>query len=134
MSSAVAAGNLETVRRFYDSLQAGDMETATSLVHEDVVVDESNDLPYGGVYHGKAGLMELGGKLYARLAAVPAAENEYISDDDKVVVLLKAKFTSHTTGKSLTSGVVEVATLRDGLIASLDVYYKAPGSVALLEQ
>jgi uncharacterized protein len=42
----------------------------------------------------------------------------------------RMKFTSRGSGRSAEVGLVEIYTVRDGLIAELDVYYKDPSAVA----
>jgi hypothetical protein len=41
-------------------------------------------------------------------------------------------FTSRASGKSVEMRLVEVYTVRNGLIVELDVYYKDPSAVAAL--
>jgi ketosteroid isomerase-like protein len=57
-----------------------------------------------------------------------------LSEGDTVAVRFRLAFTSGATGKSVEMGMVEVYTVRDGLIVELHVYYKDPSAVtALLE-
>lgn len=39
---------------------------------------------------------------------------------------------TRASGKSVEMGVAEIYTVRDGMIAELDVYYKDPAAVAAL--
>jgi ketosteroid isomerase-like protein len=41
-------------------------------------------------------------------------------------------FTARASGKGVEMALVEVYTVRDGLIVELDVYYKDPSAVAAL--
>ena len=57
---------------------------------------------------------------------------QYLVDGDKVVLYYRLTFTARASGKSVEMGVAEVFTVRDGLIAELDVYYKNPSAVVAL--
>lgn len=62
----------------------------------------------------------------------PGEAIQYLLADDTVAMRYRLKFTARSTGKSIEMGLVEIYTVRDGLIAELDVYYKDPSAVAEL--
>ena len=57
---------------------------------------------------------------------------QYLVDDDRVAIYYRLTFTSRASGESVEMGMAEVFTVRDALIAELDVYYKNPSAVAAL--
>ena len=52
--------------------------------------------------------------------------------DDAVAARLRLTFASRVSGRSVQMGLVEIYTVRDGLIVELDVYYKDPAAVTAL--
>jgi ketosteroid isomerase-like protein len=132
MSTATSGTAAAIVRQFYELLGAGKFEEASQFLHEDLVVHESPALPYGGDYHGKAGFAELGARLTEGFDAAPTGAVDYIDAGDKVIVRIPSRFTWRATGQSVEMNVVEVATLQNGQIVDLDVYYKDPGALSAL--
>jgi ketosteroid isomerase-like protein len=133
-ASTTPTSNADTVKTFYGYLHSGDLDGAATLMTDDFSVDESVELQFGGVYHGRAGLGELLAKIHAQLEGAPVGEAEYLElGADRVTVLMQTRWTSRKTGRSFSERIVEILTLRDGLIAKLDIYYKQPAAVAALE-
>ncbi len=57
---------------------------------------------------------------------------QYLLADDTVALRYRLKFTARASGLSAEMSLVEIYTVRDGLIVYLDVYYKNPSAVAAL--
>jgi uncharacterized protein len=134
MSATAQEGGVATVRRFYDLIGEGRLEDALGLLHEDLIIHEPADLPYGGEYHGPQAFTDIMGKIMATVTPSVAGENQYFetSAGGPVVVTLRGRFTHNTTGAVAETDVVELFTVRDGKILDLDVYYKTPGAIAAL--
>ena len=104
------------------------------LLHDDFVVYEAGGVPYSGEYHGPDGFFELYGKMKKAMELTPGKTVQYLLADDAVAIRGRLTFTSRASGKSVEMSLVEIYTVRDGLIVELDVYYKDPSAVtALLE-
>jgi len=82
----------------------------------------ANDVPYSGEYHRPQGFFELLGKMNADLELTPEAI-QYLLADDTVAIRCRLKFTARASGKSVEMSLVEIYTVRNGLITELDVYY-----------
>ena len=54
--------DVDVVDRFLKAFQAGDIETAFSLLHPEVVIHEGDGLPYAGQVRGPRGPAELAGQ------------------------------------------------------------------------
>ena len=110
-------------------------DDARSLLHDEFVAHAAGDVPYSGDYRGAAGFLELVTTMSEALDVMPTSEMQFIADDDKVVLHYRLKFTGRASGDSAEMSMSEVFTIRDGLIAELDVFYKNPSAVqALLAQ
>jgi ketosteroid isomerase-like protein len=129
--TAAAQDAVSTVRSFNELLLSGRLEEACSLLADDLVVHEPQELPYGGEFHGPSGLLELFTREMAVVDAAPVT-SEYHDAGDQVVFRARARFAAKDSGESVEVDVVEIHTVRDGRIVDLDVYYKDPAAVAAL--
>ncbi len=126
--------NREIVETFVDAFGEGRLDEALRLLHDEFVVHAAGGVPYSGDYLGAEGFTALIEKILPVLDLTPSPEMQYLVDGDKVVIYYRLTFTARTSAKSADMSVDEVFTVRDGLIAELDVYYKNPSAVvALLE-
>ena len=103
-----------------------------SLLHDDFVVYEAGGVPYSGEYRGPDGFFELLGKMNQAMELTPGEAVQYFLGHDTVAIRGRLKFTSRASGKSVEMSLVEIYTVREGLIVELDVYYKDPSAVAAL--
>lgn len=122
---------LDTVRRFYSLMGENKFEEGSQLLAEDVVIHESTDLPIGGDYHGRQGNAELIGRMTSVLD-LEITKIDFLDATDPVVVKIRARFTSKTTGVGVDMDIIELITVRSGQIKEIDVYHKTPSKVAAL--
>jgi hypothetical protein len=66
------------------------------------------------------------------LELTPGPAVQYLLADDTVAIRYRLKFTARASGQGIEMSLVEIYTVRDGLIVELDVYYKDPSAVAAL--
>jgi ketosteroid isomerase-like protein len=131
MEINVAQSDLATVQRFYELLARNNFEEANRLLADDVVFHETTDLPYGGDYHGVAGITDLMGRV-AAVAELSVVRVDYLSEENPVVAHVVARFASKATGVVIETDVIEIVHVRDGRITEMDIYYKNPAVVAAL--
>lgn len=62
----------------------------------------------------------------------PGDSFQYLLADDTVAIRGRLRLTSRASGQSVEMSLVEIYTVRDGLIVDLDVYYKDPSAVTAL--
>jgi ketosteroid isomerase-like protein len=122
---------VETLEALIAAMRGGDLDGAAALIHRDVVVSEPASLPYGGVHRGRNAFVEdvLGGIM--KRASLEIAEATVRDAGDVVVVQMVLKLTAHATGRTATVPIIELYTVRDGLVTNIDVYPK--DTVAYLE-
>jgi ketosteroid isomerase-like protein len=107
-------------------------DAARALLHRDFVVYEAGGLPYSGEYHGPDGFFELLGKMNEAMELTPGDSFQFLLADDTVAIRGRLRLTSRASGESVEMSLVEIYTVRDGLIVELDVYYKDPSAVTAL--
>jgi len=128
MGSAEAA----VVQRFLDGFNEGDLEKALACLHPEVVVKESGEpLPYAGTYIGPDGLSELVEILQRQGLHESFNSYDVLDAGDVVVSRIDIRLT-HTSGRLADSRVVEIYTVKDGVIVDVDVFYKDPAPIAEL--
>jgi ketosteroid isomerase-like protein len=116
---------------FYGHMSEGRLDAAVAMLHEDLYVHESDELPYGGAYHGPDGFLELATRLDA-VCATELLGIEAHGSGDTAAVHMKGRFTSRSSGQSVETEVVELVTFRDGRIVRMNIFYKDPNAIAAL--
>ncbi len=120
------------VEKFVVAFGEGRLDDALSLLHDEFVIHAAGGVPYSGDYLGAKGFTRLITTMMETLELTPSPEMEYLVDGDKVVIYYRLTFTARASGDSVEMRVTEVFTVRDGLIAELDVFYKDPSAVTAL--
>lgn len=118
-----ASRNLQALMGFVENVLAGKTEAALEFLHPDVVAHQAESLPYGGEYRGKDEFRELLTKIGETVEFEITLLGMHDADDTIVAVYL-AKFTSRASGNSIEMLVSEVYGFTDGLISSVNVFYK----------
>jgi ketosteroid isomerase-like protein len=115
---------VEIVEAFEAAFAEGDMDTAMTFIHEDVVVHEAPSLPYGGEHYGHEGFRAL-------IAAVlevweiksPLSLRVLDGGPGRAVGTVQFDVVARATGVPLTIRITEIHTVRDGQIVDIEVYY-----------
>jgi ketosteroid isomerase-like protein len=128
----VTGASLAVVSRFGTALSENRLDEACALLHEDLVVHEAGGLPYSGDYHGPRGFVDLLTAMTEKLELTPGPINRAPLNDDTVVSRFRLRFTARASGRFTEMNLVEIYTVSDGLIITLDVYYKDPSAVTAL--
>jgi hypothetical protein len=125
---------VEIVKRSYDAFERKDMEGVLGDMHEDIVWEQAQGLPHGGVYHGlsevKRNIFDpLDDEWWDEFSAVP---DEFIGDADQVVVIGRYRGRAKGTGKLLDVPFVHIWTLRNGVAVRFRQFLDTAGWVQAL--
>jgi ketosteroid isomerase-like protein len=120
------------VAKFAKAIVEARLDDARSLLHDEFVTHEAGGLPYSGEYHGPQGFFELLGNMTEGLELTLGDSVQFLLADNTAAIRSRVTFTSRASGESVEMSLVEVYTVRDGLIVDLDVYYKDPAAVTAL--
>jgi ketosteroid isomerase-like protein len=121
-----------TVSRFMEAIVEERLDDAGSLLHDEFVAYETGGVPYSGEYRGPQGFFDLLAKMTEGMEFTLGPAPQCLLAGDSVAVRSQVTFTARASGKSVEMRLVEIYTVRDGLITELDVYYKDPSAVAAL--
>jgi hypothetical protein len=100
------------------------LEKLLDMLDPQVRITVAASLPYGGEYVGHPGFLALGeqfGKTWQVLDNGAAGYADI--GDGRVVGFYNPKFKSVATGRTVSFGVVEILTVKEGRIAELTPYY-----------
>jgi uncharacterized protein len=120
----------DVVRGLYAALGAGDVPGVLAKLDPEVIVDEPNLLPYGGVHQGRDVFVQqiLGAMMgYAAMAITSA---EVFEGPTGVIGTLTGTLTAHTTGEDFPLTMVEIHQVEGSTIRKIDVYTKNPDELA----
>jgi ketosteroid isomerase-like protein len=131
-TSATPGYALPIVERFMNAIVEERLDDARGLLHDEFVAYEAGGVPYSGEYHGPQGFFDLLAKMTEGMDFTLGPAPQCLLAGNSVAVRSRVTFTSRASGDSVDMRLVEVYTVRDGLIVELDVYYKDPSAVAAL--
>jgi len=114
-------------------MMRGDVETALSTLHPELVVHEPDSLWYPGDWHGPQGFSDIIGLMTSKLD-LEIKSYETFDSPQATVMRAEVTFTSKATGRSVDLSVVEVYKARDGRIIDMDIYYKDTAAVIALAE
>ena len=128
----------DVFRRMYDVLRRGEWETYLSILHDDVEVHQSPEMPgTRGVFRGKRGAVQAQEEIEESFGDIDwSPKRIYDLGDGRFLSLVKPKTRGRGSGVEVESEVGHVVQMRDGKIARLDVYLgweKALEAVGLSE-
>jgi uncharacterized protein len=112
----VSESNVEIARRSYVAFEADDLDAVVADMHDEIVWEQAQGLPHGGVYHGldevRRNIFEpLDAEWWAEFHAVP---HQFVDGGDEVVVIGRYTGRAKDTGRELDVPFVHVWTLAGG--------------------
>lgn len=117
------------VRTFYERLIAGDIPTVENYLADDFVFHEAPNLPYGGDYRGKDGLLEVLGALGNVLQSPNVGPLTIALAEDRAITMFTIRATAASTGEQIDVPICEVIMVKGGKIQSITPYYFNPDPV-----
>lgn len=116
--------SMDTIRRFYDAIGAGDAAAVAAVLDERVEWTEAEYFPYySGTWHGPRAVVE---NLLVPLARdwenFSAVPHEFIGDGERVVSLGSYAGVFKKTGRALSVPFAHVWTVRADRIVSFHMH------------
>lgn len=127
-----AEENTQIVKQTYAAFLRGDIEGLLKFYSDDVLWDVygPSSVPTAGTFRGRAGLAQFFAKVDEAMEAQSFEPQEYIAQDDQVVVLGQYTWRAKPTGRTFSSNWAHVVTLRDGKIIRFREYTDTAAAVA----
>jgi len=116
--------NVELVRRAYESFnrwaarpESDPFVDAEGLLHPEVEFYTYASSPEAGVYRGRDAVIAYNQRLFEQFESVRIELDELLSAADRVMVISRQHAVPRTSEGEIVVQVVEVWTIRDGLLA-----------------
>lgn len=124
--------NKQLVLQGYQLFQAGDINGLIQLFADDIewIGLPTEFIPFSGNYHGKQEVAQFFSELDQAQEAEQFEPQEFIAENDKVVVLGQARWSVRATGQTYDSPWVHIFTIRDGKIARFQQFNDTAASRA----
>lgn len=113
--------NTAIVEAVYATVAARDLEALREYITPGSTFVEPDDLPYGGIYRGFDGFLEMCRKFADVWADPQIVVRKLISEGAQVVALVATS--GIVNGTRLAVNVAEVWTLAERKVVSVEIYY-----------
>lgn len=117
---------IDVVRAAYDAYARRDLARIVALYHPQCVLEQTEDLPWGGTYHGHLGLQQFFERLTAAIDT-RIVDERLFEAGDKVVSIGRTQGTARSTGQAFALDAVHVYTVEEGMIRRYEAYVDTPG-------
>ena len=116
--------NVQTVQRFYQTVNDGNIEAILKLFTDDLDYQDAgaDRLPWSTPVHGREELKRYGIAIFEALEFQVFQQDQFIVDRDTVVVLGHERCLVRATGRVVEANWAQIFTLRDGLICKFREY------------
>lgn len=123
---------LAVLQEFYAAeaayIAAGGMGKASfdglaGCLDPEVVMFQAPGLPYGGTWRGPRGIEEFMAAMSEAWQSLEFLEQRFVVDGDVVVVLNRGRLQARATGRILDTSVMQLITVKDGLITEIHPFY-----------
>ena len=115
--------NIEIVSRIYETAARGAADEMLALMDDDICIALPGALPYGGTYHGKAAVRDLGTKLVAAWSEFRYETLHYTTGGDYVIAVIELQSVARTSGREVRMPIAEVFRLRTGRVLEIQAFY-----------
>lgn len=124
--------SLTLVQQAYQAFGRGDVEAMLAAMSTDFEWDSRYppEVPIGGVWKGRDGVLSLLKKLNETEEVLSFAAQDFIAQGDKVVVLGVEEVRAKSTGRTYHNDWVHVWTVMGGQLARLRTYNDTAAVIA----
>jgi hypothetical protein len=116
--------NVALVRQGYEAFQKGDLNALLSLFSSDIdwELPEVEGIAFSGKRHGREAVAEFFRDMLAAQDVREMVPDQWIAQDDKVVVLGHSTFAVKATGREYSDDYCHVFRIADGKICNFKEY------------
>lgn len=123
--------NVVVVTRLYEALAATDLETILAILHEDIVFEQTDELPWGGTFSGHEGMGRFFGLLTGSISS-SVTHTTLFAAGDQVVQVGRTTGTVNSNGAAFDIDEVHILTVRDGRIVRWEARIDTPAMLEAL--
>jgi len=113
----VSQENVELVRGIYDAFHRGDVDAVFAAMKPDIEWDESEGMPYGGVYRGREPIVEnVFGPILGDVEGFTAHPDEILELDD-ARVMARGRHGGKGAAGPVDARFIHIWTVTDGKVS-----------------
>jgi ketosteroid isomerase-like protein len=131
MPDAQPHPNVALIERLYLAFEAVDLEAIAAVISPDVEIRQTDELPWGGEFHGHDGLLQFFGLLRDTITSSVTTQVVFAAGDD-VVQVGRTAGTVNATGAPFDVDEVHVFTVRDGQVVRFEARIDTPAMLQAL--
>jgi ketosteroid isomerase-like protein len=105
--------NVQLVARLYDAFRSRDVPGVLALLAEDISIEQSTEVPWGGSYRGHDGAMQFFATLGGAITSAVTIDH-YVDAGDQVVAVGWTRGTVNANGAAFDVPIAHVWQLRGG--------------------
>ena len=121
--------NVDVIRGMYDFFNEWGADPSGQrhpgiplLLHEEIEFHTHPSAPEAGVYRGRESVISYHERVFAQFERVQVEVDDVEADGDRLVVSSRQHTVPHGSDAEIVQRVVEVWTLRDGLLAERRIF------------
>jgi ketosteroid isomerase-like protein len=114
--------NIEALRKTYEALADGDIDTVLAIYSVDTVWDDRKLRPEGAIHRGREAMQAEMGAWFATWDGYSWTVEEMIDADDRVAAIGRERGVAKQSGVEIDHRIGLVHTFRDGLIVDTKLY------------
>jgi ketosteroid isomerase-like protein len=122
MTTSTKPGTREVVEAAYQALSSGDVPTFLGLLADDVTLHEPDNHPAPGLLTSKQEVVAALEGLVAGLGLRGVVVHEILTEGERAVGIIDVECTAGS-GREYSMSVVELWTVRDGLVRAIKPHY-----------
>jgi ketosteroid isomerase-like protein len=124
-------GNATMVAAVYEAMAAADLDGVLALCSPDLTITQADELPWGGHYVGRDGVIEFVTKLISTIES-KVTHDVIFEAGDHVIQRGRTAGKVRATGAEFDVPEVHVWTVRDGKLSRAEFYIDTPAMLAAL--
>lgn len=119
------------VKLGYERYAARDFAGVFELLSPQIEIFQTDELPWGGSFHGHEGATRFFGLIAQYTAATPVPL-KYVEAGEDVAVIGRLTGTANGTGKPIDQDIVHIWTVKEGRIVAFRAYIDTPAMLEAL--
>jgi ketosteroid isomerase-like protein len=123
--------NVEIVAAAYEAMARADLDALLALCALEVTITQADELPWGGHYVGRDGVLEFAAKLISTIDSKVEIDTIFEAGDH-VVQRGRTRGTVRETGAPFDIAEVHVWTVRSGALMAAEFYIDTPAMLDAL--
>jgi uncharacterized protein len=129
----VSKKSVEIIAELYEALAHRDLPAILNLLDPEIIVSQTALLPWGGEYHGVAGVQQFFTGLFESVESQLAVE-EFVDAGDRVLVIGMTRGRVRATGAAFNVRAVHIWTVKDGKGVRFEPNVDTPKMLEALRQ